>query len=516
MKPAVWCGLVAILLSVPLMWPALYNRQPFFFSDTAAYVRGADVGVQALFHRRSPWSLTGAEAIVAAPDGVSTQAPLKKTLMSISDKTVITGRSPFYGLLLYLGEVTGGFWVSIVLQSLAIVVSVALVLRALEMPCWPRLPRLILLLALTTSVPFFVSFLMPDVFAAVAVLGTAVLAGVRHRLGRLDYTAWWALLSTAAIFHDSHVLIIVSMLLLALVWNALTRDWRSWRGMAVMALSIVAALLAHALFDVIVERVVGAPPLRPPFLLARVIEDGPGYRYLRATCPDSRFTVCKYVDRLPLSAEDFLWYPDETRGVFAVASPAERRLLSAEQYSVLVKVITFDPWGQLSASLRNIGWQLTRMNLNVFQYQSQQRYVHGPEPVFLSRIPQEHLGALRRSAAYRGLMPIDTCAAVDAAVVAAAVAVLAFAFLRARWRTALPGSLARVVLCSIVAVVLNSAICGVFSGPHDRYSQRVAWVIPLVAMLVVSTLLEGRGQARGESGSGSAKEAAARQSLARR
>ena len=34
----------ALLLGI-MIWPAFYNNQPFFFPDTTAYIRAADLGV---------------------------------------------------------------------------------------------------------------------------------------------------------------------------------------------------------------------------------------------------------------------------------------------------------------------------------------------------------------------------------------------------------------------------------------------------------------------------------------
>jgi hypothetical protein len=35
----------------------------------------------------------------------------------------------------------------------------------------------------------------------------------------------------------------------------------------------------------------------------------------------------------------------------------------------------------------------------------------------------------------------------------------------------------------VFGVIANVAICGVISGPHDRYAARVAWLIPAVALI---------------------------------
>jgi hypothetical protein len=32
-----------------------------------------------------------------------------------------------------------------------------------------------------------------------------------------------------------------------------------------------------------------------------------------------------------------------------------------------------------------------------------------------------------------------------------------------------------------LGVLLNAAVCGVLSGPHDRYQARTIWLVPLLA-----------------------------------
>jgi len=85
------------------------------------------------------------------------------------------------------------------------------------------------------------------------------------------------------------------------------RSWANWIGLSIILLALVIGILAQSVFFAAVRHVVGAAPLRPPFLMARTIEDGPGYRYIRATCPSNGFKVCEFADRLPLMADDFLW-----------------------------------------------------------------------------------------------------------------------------------------------------------------------------------------------------------------
>jgi hypothetical protein len=468
----------ALLLGI-MIWPAFYNNQPFFFPDTTAYIRAADLGVQSLTHHTTPWSASAEDKDGGAQD--STDDLTGQRINSVKDKTIFFGRSPYYGVLLYLGEVTGGFWISITLQALALLVALAWALRALELPTWPNLLWIGVVIATATSASFFASFLMPDVFAALTILGCSVLIGLPRRLSTVDYSIWLLLLAVSLMFHDSHVLIAATLLLLGFTWNLMTARWSNWRGLGFIGFALLLAACAQVVFAFAVQRVVGASPLRLPILMARVIEDGPGYRFLRDTCPGSGFQVCDYVGRLPMSSSEFLWGSEMKPGVFAHSSPEVKQALSGEQNEFLLAVIGYDPIGQISASLRNIGLQLSALRLSDFEYDDEEK--RG----FAIKIPVEYRDTLRRSAAYRQALPVEVFSGVILVTFICGGAFSTYILLSPRLRQSLTAEVRSICAWIIVGILVNAAVCGVLSGPHDRYALRVAWLLPFIALVLALT-----------------------------
>lgn len=468
---------IYLLPASALLWPAFYNGQPFFFPDTTAYLRGADAAVQKLTHHSTPWTQSSDNAVQTAGASPAT------SLSSVRDKTVLAGRSPYYGLLLYLGEITGGFWLSVVLQAAAILTVIVLSLRAAGVPVWLYAPVGIIVLAGTTCLPFYVSFLMPDVFAGVTILGSSVLLASRGFLDRWSYVVWFVLVASALTFHDSHVLIAAAMLLLAGLSN-LFHGWGNWRGLIVLLLALTVAALAQVTFDLEVSQSVGAPPLRPPFLTARLIADGPGYQYLKATCPNNGLTVCRFIDRLPMSPDEFLWASGDPQGVFADALPSVRRQLAAEQAKLLFSVLRYDPFGEATAALHNAMAQILKIGLPEFEYDETTK------KFFDSKIPRRHLQALHQSAAYRHTMPIGTISAISGATIAVALAFVILAAIRPGFYSPPHGFAATAISrWVLVGIALNALICGALSVPHDRYSARVVWLIALVSLMGSFNLL---------------------------
>lgn len=477
--------LVGIAFGAALLWPALYNGQPIFFGDTTAYIRGADVGVQALFHRRSAWSLSGRDAIVqskAVRD--STPARIARG-SSLADQSVVSGRSPYYGALLYLGDLTGGFWLSIALQSAAVVLALLLVLRATDAHLSPLLIVAGVLLAAASTAPFFVSFLEPDIFAGVAVLVCAALLGGADRLGGAHRWLAFVLLALCVVVHESHPVIVGALLVLALALAIGRRAGRSAStgavlirpGLGIMVAALAVAALGQLAFDAAVQHVVGTAPLAPPFLMARMIEDGPGYRYLRASCPGSGFATCRYLNRLPAEASVFLWDPS-SRGVFTAVSPPVRRAIAAEQTRFVLSVLAFAPGEELREALHDAGTQLTMIGLREFQYPDVLKQS------FEEKIPAVHLRRMEHTAAFRDTMPVGTFSIVTGVTFALAAIAVILALLSPPLRRVLPARLTAVTGWIVAGVIVNSVVCGVLSGPHDRYAARVAWVVPLAACLI--------------------------------
>jgi hypothetical protein len=468
-------GLVLMLLA--LIWPAIYNGQPFYFPDTTAYIRGADAGFQKLTGVATPWSLTEE---TTAPDSVAgaNDAAAKPSVSSIKDKTVLSGRSVYYGALLYMGDRIGGFWLTIAVQAVVLLVAMALFFRALEAPLGLNFAITVIAVALTTSASFFVSFLMPDVFAATVILACASLIGANGRLPWSDYLIWLVLGAASLTFHTSHVLIAALMLVFALLCNMAKHSWANWRGLAVIGVCLAVAVAAEAMFGWAVTRAVGAPPLRPPFLMARLIEDGPGYRYLKESCPQSNFQVCSSLGRLPMIADNFIWSFDPP-GVFAVSTPEIRRLLSAEQYRFAWAVLKHDPLGVVGSAAANSGLQLFSNGLAEFDMSAP------TDRALANKLPAQYRARFRASAAYRGLVPTQTWSGIGLIVFWSGLLSLVIILFTGRVRQRFHARQLDPAVWVLVGVVINAVVCGTMSGPHDRYEARVAWLVPFVAIALL-------------------------------
>src|SRR5262249_7624434 len=98
----------------------------------------------------------------------------------------------------------------------------------------------------------------------------------------------------------------------------------------------------------------GKPSLngdRPPFLMARIVSDGPGRWYVQQHCKpgEPRFVVCRFPERIFDSADEFLW---GERSVWQNLHGEEREQIKREEFPFALAVLRTYPRAQISTSLK--------------------------------------------------------------------------------------------------------------------------------------------------------------------
>jgi hypothetical protein len=460
----------AALLLV-FLWPAIYNGQPLFSPDTSAYIRGFDAGVVWLSGRNTVWTTWASER--RAPQEAADQSTAIQSTSLQSRAFIIAGRSVSYGALLYLGEFLGGLWAGIAIQAAAALAAISLTLRHLKLFSWPKFIFAAVTLGLASSLPFFTSFLLPDIFAGLALLAAANLLALGHRLRRWEQVFWVSILAAAAVFHPTHLAIIVVVLLVAAIIARLLGTKISRTGLAALTLAAGIGFASEIVFALVVEKLLGVQIARPPVIMARMVADGPGASYLYKNCPQAGLVVCEFVDRLPSNSDGFLWDTSPATGIYATTSVEKRRELANEQFRFAAAVLAYDPVGQIAASLNNASQQLRMVGLSDFLSAADEAF---------PRLPRVHAERMARSAVWRKDFPIETFSALTIFA-----AILSFMFicvtLIKHWKDV---SVEQKIFCLVILLgeVSNALICGALSGPHERYQARLTWLIPLVALLL--------------------------------
>lgn len=462
-------ALLALTGGLLLLWPTAMNWHPYLFWDTYGY----------FLQGKAYATLTLAGlGLVAPPPEVGEGWLGAAGRMLAHDPSI---RSPTYSLLLYGLSALGNFWLVAWVTAVVATGTLEVVLvRLFGLTARQRLATLALL-ALATSLPWFASYLMPDLFAGLLLLSVAALAFAWERLRPGERLGLLALTALAASFHSTHLLLGAGLTALgSLLAGSGSRLATAARLGPPIALAI--GLLATA--SLIGFQRPSLAPSAPPFLLARSWEDGPARLYLEASCGRESWAICAHLASLAPTAQEFLW---RESGSYWALDAATRAAIRAEEMKILRRALMAHPFLQIRASLRNILEQLVRVSL---------------DDLVLGRgalVTPEDYTFLYQPLAPAKVWGLDRFSRLGYASTIAACLILVCWYARHQGHP-----LTRPVLLVALGVLLNAALCGALSGPHDRYQARVIWTLPLLAFaLAVRQSGPDRTRARSDLSSAS-------------
>lgn len=464
---------VLILLgTLMMMWPTVVNRGPFFFSDTTAYVRGMDAAAYRVLGVSTDWT----ERFLQRYDG--RQAAAITTVSSTGSNAVtLAGRSVYYGALLYIADWFGGLAAVPVLQSLLVALCLYLTTRRFvgrRQYSSAAFLALSATLSVASSVAFFSGFLMPDLYAGTAVLAAAHMLTPSPRLLWGEKLFWFALLSWSALSHSSIIVVLIvvagSMLLPSLRCGRPTA-----RAIWGIGCAIAVGILGELIFYGAVREFSGNAPVRPPFLMARLVADGPGKGFLRDNCPTSGFVLCHHMEGLSSNSDLILWSPNREQGVFSALPNDERRQIAGEEARFVVAVVADRPLDVLRTSLTAIADQALKWRFSEFNQTP-------PETSELNaKLPARVQHQYATTRAYTANMPVSAVEVLSllACAISLMIAVRALSRRNTDYRV-------KIFLATLlIGIVTNIAVCGALSTPHDRYSTRVLWVLIVGAFVAI-------------------------------
>ena len=413
-------------------------------------------------------------------------------------------RSPYYGIVLYTLAHRGTLWLLTAAQSLTCAWLLYLLWRSMApgAPAWTYY-TMMAALAAGTSLPWVSSFAMPDIFAAVLIMAATLLVFYREQLARWEVIGTIALLGASIVFHNSHLLLAIALVPagvgLGLLLKARPRLLK--RYAAVVLIAVVASMAASWIYAMAIQLKTGDEFRRPPFLVARVLADGPGRAYLRESCARGvKWVICRF-KKLPLDySDDILWSALPGNGVFNRSSYDDRVGMEKQELSFVLGTVVHHPFSQFGASLLNWGEQLVNFD------------VDDPLRPPLVFIKHEYWGKTNLVDLIRGVgacgkvgeLCLPKVKIVELEIVQIPVAILAAVVLlialcqrqalgavkRGEFLWSDPASRATAAaLLIMAAIVINAGVCGIFAGPFARYQSRVIWLMPAAAMLLPMALV---------------------------
>lgn len=473
---------VALLL---FLLPAALNRSPILYPDTVGYFQAGRAATNAV-HLRLPMPAPSPAAIPAPATPPAEGAKLGiDTADGVSD-----ARSVYYGAAFVVAWSLFGLWAIPLLQAVVCVLAIYAALRHLA-PAATQLQRWAIVagVGLLGGAGVFATTLMPDIFAGLLILAIAILAVYGARLSRVEQAGWLLLGTAAILFHKSHLLLALVMLLAMLGLGVAMRRLR-WRSVLLVAGMIALGILGQVAVGIAIRHA-GLNAYSPPFLLARMIGDRTAEKYLREACPRSGYESCRFLPSMPMTENEFLWSGSTKANNFASLPAADKIRVSGEQMPIVLGTLRSHGAEQLGKSVAAAFRQIGTVGITEFALMPRDN----PHQALHADLAAYHDG----SGIGHGTMPLRLISGLMlACYVAGGITLLALAW-RGRHAPAQAAdagaraALLQATLLTVFGVLLNGAICGAISGVFDRYQGRVAWLIPLFALAI---LMEHRSQAR--------------------
>ena len=513
--PPLLALLAATLL---LMSVAFADGRPSVFYDSHSY----DAMGQDLIQTVRDWPQSNHNKSSAGFKSVKDGPVPADALLNIQ---VEGARSPFYGALLHVTYLFTTIWALAALQSFLAAWVCYLLWRTLapKAPSWSYL-AVMAFAAAGTSVSFYTTFAMPDIFAGIGGAAVVLILAQGDRLKKLEIAGLWAVIVYAMAIHKSHWatgLAVASGGGLLLWIMGLSTQSVVRRVMVVVSAAVVASMAGVA-FDQVFENRTGYKLGHPPFLTARVLADGPGVAYLRKACAETAqggaqpYVLCKFQANVrastglkvsrELTSNVILWYSSDRAdrknwGVFNRASWKERWGLESEEMRFVLGTLKYDPVGLGAAALRDWGEQLIAFQV-VDPLRNPSDYLIGrywPTTTLPKMIP--NFQACRPPGNCRPPFNDDVLAVWQGTVLVASLLILAFRLClgdirQAVWRRGLkdgqePARVAATMLLLAAVILANAAVCGILSGPFARYQARLIWLLPVGLGLTACALPMG-------------------------
>ena len=447
--------IAAILL---LLWPALLNGGPLVFFDSASYL---DQGRQAV--EEALRLVAGAPS----PDAAGAGGGAAGAGEAAPEANIV--RSVVYSVFAHIASSTPlGEWGIVAFHSVLVVILLGMLAgRALLEAARPAdIALAFLFCAALTPLPWFVSYLMPDILAAVVILCGMLVAVGLERFGATGKVFILGAASFAMLSHYGHIPlgfgVGAAALGLLLVQRRLTPA-----AVAVAALPVLVALGGNAAVNRVAfhEPGVGVATKRLPVLLARSLADGPARWHLEENCAAEGYAICEVFDGNFSSNLSVILWSDAGLGG---ASPEQMDRIRAEEPLILRRAFMDYPAEQIWSFAGNAVSQTWTFGMDDFSWSRLEWLPDG-------RVDTAPLDPDRSRAG------LDAIGAAHLAALAAAAGLILLYAARDGLRA---GAREREMLFMAVAgLLVNAAIFGGLSVPVDRYQGRVIWIIPVLAAL---------------------------------
>jgi hypothetical protein len=383
---------------------------------------------------------------------------------------LVPSRSTTFGLYLHLGEASG-FWINLGIQALATLWILQLTLRAFGITRPSRLLAVGTILVLTTALPWLASMLLTDIFAGLSVLALFILVLHGNKTSIAEKILLFAFTAFAGATHSATLAILLGLCCAA--W--LARPWLRKRiavsGLVQGSLTVVAGALMLLATNFAFSGQLAWTPGGYGVAFGRMMQDGIVARYLHDHCPEQELKLCPYRDELPPTADDFLW------GHSMFDQLGRFKGMDDEMGFIVQHSLAEYPARQAEAAIVATAQQL----VDVATGEGTLKWLPHTRGIIERYIPAQ-TRAMRASRQQRRGIDFTPVNWIDVPVALGSMLLTLAILASSAWRRKLD-EVTLLATTVVLALLGNAVVCGVISGPHDRYGARLVWIATLTVLI---------------------------------
>ena len=391
---------------------------------------------------------------------------------------LVPSRSTVFGIYLHFGE-DSHFWINLGIQALATLWILQLVLRLFCLTKPSRLAIVSGVLMLTTALPWLASMLLTDIFAGLSVLSLFILVLHGDRISTAEKILLFAFTAFAAATHSATLAVLLGLCCCGWIARPWLRARIALPGLAQGSLTIVAGAAMLLAANFALSGQLAWTPGGYGVAFGRMLQDGIVTQYLRDHCTTQKLKLCPYRNQLPPTADDFLWGNSmfNTLGRF-------QGLNDEMGFIALHSLADYPAWqaeAAIVATARQLSDVATGEGTNGWiphTYGIIERYL--PSQLAAMRAARQQHWAIDFKAINRVHVPVALGSML------AIMAICAAAIFRRRL-----DDLTLLAATVGLALLGNAFVCGVISGPHDRYGARMVWIATLVVLIAAFRHFDG-------------------------
>lgn len=383
---------------------------------------------------------------------------------------LVPSRSTAYGIYLHLGEASH-FWFNLGVQAFAVLWIVQSTLRVFGIARPLQIAAVILGLCATTALPVLTSLLLTDIFAGLSVLTLFLLVFHADRFSGPEKAGLFLFTAFSASTHSATLGVLFGLCCAGLILHPFLRPRLSLRSLARGNLTTVsgAAMLLAANFALSGE--LAWTPGGSGVAFGRMLQDGHVKQYLDDHCSTEKLKLCPYRNELPKTGDGFLW------GKSVFNDLGRFKGLGDEMAHIAWQSLLAYPAAQSRSAISATAQQL----VSVATGEGSHNWLAHTYGIFERYLPQE-VAAMRAARQQHWEFSFTTVNLVHVPVALLSMLLLAALMIGTIWRRRLD-DLALLAGTVALALLGNAFLCGVLSGPHDRYGARMVWIASLVVLI---------------------------------